>query len=914
MNRFKWNFAVYGISTSQKASGFTAKDGTSSADKKDEDGNSIYSEGYDIKNPDGITIKKSVRPKPEELSENDFLRLWTWDGKGKIAPKDTDGLAFYYTKVNPEIDNFKLSANLHVNNWRVANGQEGFGLLVADRIGKDGDTEYHWTNSYMAAVSRVDYKWDDVNNCISDNDGTDITLRIGIGSIAKTGVTADNLRVFENDVVSAVDKYYNTQTLPLETSVHTDKYNNIIGNEVLGSTKTAPEPIVDLKLSIELNETGYYVSYTPLSLNADGTFTEGETVTNKYYDRNALSMCEKNTVYVGFFATRFADVTYSNVSFTTSHYDPGKQPETRPDKKVKLKAYFSGASTANTEDYNLIYNANWKGTVTITDESGAVLKRSVMEPGEGKWGEEDIMIVPVKLHVGSNRFQAVYMPAADYDPCKGNPHTILTSYEPEVNTFTVDWHRYGAENGILYVSPDGSADGNGSKESPLDIYTAVKYVQPGQTIYLAGGIYSLTETVHIARGINGTKDKMIYMTADPETCNKETGIRPVFDFNSQCLGMIAAGDWWHLKGFDVTRSGNQMQGIRVAGNHNILEGLNIYKNGNTGLQISKLLDLDKCDNWPSYNLILNCTSCLNADAGYTDADGFAAKITAGNGNVFDGCISAFNADDGWDLFAKVQSGNIGMVTIKNCISFGNGKVIRDKVTHELVWFGESDNYEIVNAGNGNGFKMGGSSLSGHHTLMNSIAFHNKLKGIDSNSCNDIQVYNSVSFDNESHNVAMYSSVPKTDFAAKGIISYRKNIGIGVEDCIGIKGKDEVSSIVNTQTDCGSKIFNNSNFFWNKIIRRSEAGTEYYKHYTICTDENAMKEELADYEPPISVSDEWFVSLDYDGWIREHCKSISSMGRNEDGTINLHGFLELSDIGKAVMARAGINGVISSDTA
>ena len=57
-------------------------------------------------------------------------------------------------------------------------------------------------------------------------------------------------------------------------------------------------------------------------------------------------------------------------------------------------------------------------------------------------------------------------------------------------------------------------------------------------------------------------------------------------------------------------------------------------------------------NWPSYNLILNCTSYGNADAGYEDADGFAAKLTVGDGNVFDGCIAHHNADDGWDLIRK----------------------------------------------------------------------------------------------------------------------------------------------------------------------------------------------------------------------------------------------------------------------
>ncbi|MCD8188208.1 MAG: hypothetical protein LUD57_06325 [Ruminococcus sp.] len=32
-----------------------------------------------------------------------------------------------------------------------------------------------------------------------------------------------------------------------------------------------------------------------------------------------------------------------------------------------------------------------------------------------------------------------------------------------------------------------------------------------------------------------------------------------------------------------------------------------------------------------------------------NADGFAAKLTCGEGNVFDGCMSYNNSDDGWDL-------------------------------------------------------------------------------------------------------------------------------------------------------------------------------------------------------------------------------------------------------------------------
>ena len=53
----------------------------------------------------------------------------------------------------------------------------------------------------------------------------------------------------------------------------------------------------------------------------------------------------------------------------------------------------------------------------------------------------------------------------------------------------------------------------------------------------------------------------------------------------------------------------------------------------------------------------------------------------------------------------------------------------------------------VEAGNGNGFKMGGTNLPGGHKLLNSISYDNAAKGIDSNSCPDIQVYNSTSYNN-----------------------------------------------------------------------------------------------------------------------------------------------------------------------
>ena len=105
-----------------------------------------------------------------------------------------------------------------------------------------------------------------------------------------------------------------------------------------------------------------------------------------------------------------------------------------------------------------------------------------------------------------------------------------------------------------------------------------------------------------------------------------------------------------------------------------------------------ILALINFNQWPAHNTILNCSSYLNADKGYEDADGFAAKLTVGQGNVFDGCIAAYNADDGWDLFAKVQSGsNWSGNDSELCGQFKNGYIL-------------DENGREINAGNGNGFK------------------------------------------------------------------------------------------------------------------------------------------------------------------------------------------------------------------
>jgi hypothetical protein len=160
-------------------------------------------------------------------------------------------------------------------------------------------------------------------------------------------------------------------------------------------------------------------------------------------------------------------------------------------------------------------------------------------------------------------------------------------------------------------------------------------------------------------------------------------------------------------------------GVYVGGNHNIIKHINIHDCKDSGLQLGRHSSSDlSLDQWPTDNLILNCTSHDNHDPTGEDADGFACKLTTGYGNVFDGCIAYNNVDDGWDMYAKGETGPIGPVTLKNCVSFNNG------MTSYGVGTPNSD---------GNGFKLGGEVIPVNHKVYNCIAFNNCAHGFTDNS-------------------------------------------------------------------------------------------------------------------------------------------------------------------------------------
>ncbi len=675
------------------------------------------------------------------LNEDGAVTVYSENGKGKIVPGSVDGLAFYYTAV-PTTHNFTLRAKVTVDSWAYSNGQEGFGLLATDRLGKMGDTGNFWNNQYMAVATKIEYRYNPDTMTIQDinGSGTRYSMKLGLGSIAKTGVTPENLPLLDANDTGVIAREFLTQTHSLEDAAgfwekEAGTYN-IIGsctNEVSGSIDHAL--LTEFVLEIQKNNAGYFITY----YDADGNIL----CRNKYYGADSLNRLDGDYVYVGFFAARNARATFTDVSFTTVLCEEDAPAEEKPLTLIEPTLVMTSATVTTNREYTLSLDASVAGALEIS-VGGKVAAENVAIQGG------------VRLHrtlslpeYGDNRIQVTFTPDPNQDL---GPDTALSGTDKVYLDATVTCNRGFYHTKTLYVGPDGQPNGDGSREYPLDIHTAVNNATAGQTIVLLEGTYKLRSTVRIQRGMDGTEDAPIRMIADPEAAT-----RPVLDFQGECAGIVHGGDWWYFAGFDVTNSAPTQKGFQVSGNHNVLDQIHAYRNGNTGIQISRYSGTDLFPDWPANNLILNCTSYLNADPGEEDADGFAAKLTCGEGNVFDGCVAYNNADDGWDLYAKLETGAIGAVTVRGCIAYSNG--LRQDGT--------------PGGGNGNGFKLGGESLSGKHILENSYAFFNKSKGIDSNSCPDVTVRGCVSYNNGTYNVALYTNnAQNTAFTASGILSFK----------------------------------------------------------------------------------------------------------------------------------------------
>jgi len=285
----------------------------------------------------------------------------------------------------------------------------------------------------------------------------------------------------------------------------------------------------------------------------------------------------------------------------------------------------------------------------------------------------------------------------------------------------------------LYVSPTGSAGASGTESDPTTLTSAITRITTGGTIYMRRGTYNLAQTVTIAPGNNGTSSARKRLSAYP-------GETPILNFSAMAedsanRGLAVNGSFWHIYGIVVERAGDN--GIFVGGSNNIIERTVTRFNRDSGLQLSRIASDTPRDQWPSNNLVLSAESHDNADSDGEDADGFAAKLTVGSGNVFRYAVSHNNIDDGWDLYTKSDTGAIGPVTIEDSLSYSNGT---------LSGGGQASN------GDRNGYKLGGEDIAVSHVIRRSIAYRNGKHGFTYNrNPGPMSMSNNLSIDSTERN-------------------------------------------------------------------------------------------------------------------------------------------------------------------
>ena len=466
---------------------------------------------------------------------------------------------------------------------------------------------------------------------------------------------------------------------------------------------------------------------------------------------------------------------------------------------------------------------------------------------------------------------------------------------------------------VIYAS--GNADprsGNGSSGNPYTFQMACKNATPGTTILLKEGTYKSDSRIEIGKDVPSDAEKETgrpgkYIVVKPE----KDDARVVFDFSqmrfdSTNRGIQIYSDFWYFYGIEVTGAGDN--GMYIAGSHNIIENCQFYNNRDTGLQIGRAYSNDNTiDLWPSYNLIKNCTSFDNYDAETygENADGYAAKLTVGYGNVFDGCIAFRNSDDGWDLFAKVDSGDIGTVVLYNCVSFENGFLSYKNDNLEDSKYGTYDTLH----GDGIGFKLGGSTMKGNVIVENCLAFNNKLHGVGDNSNPGIiSVKNFTAFNNCA-NVDEEGKITQTR-GLPDIANKSNNIDLA-RSTNSYNNYYGILSYVNNQTnfsDAGDSEYNHDQFRGStaySIFNTSYNGGEVYKAFTGYEDASSWHTETVDTEYSLGtdyngMNDDIFADLKPINAICDKRSDLANLltihttYRNKDHSVNMGDKIKLVD--------------------
>lgn len=385
-----------------------------------------------------------------------------------------------------------------------------------------------------------------------------------------------------------------------------------------------------------------------------------------------------------------------------------------------------------------IYQLEWRFANGSTDRPGSVKINganvaTVGFPSTGMWNSWTTVSTTVSLNVGSNSIRLESTTSGGL----ANIDSLAVIGGSAVQAADCNGG-IGGTDGDYYVAPGGSNSNPGTIDRPFaTLQKAIDVAQPGDLVYVRGGVYNVTNPSIPSAGINfwksGTSDtNRIKYFAYP-------GERPVLDFSNlriqpdpdYTFGVYVSGSYLHLKGFEIrnvpmnTRSNN---GLRVGGDayRNIFELLDIHHIKGAGMFIHTTR---------GGHLILNSDAHDNYDpqshqGNGQNGDGFGVHYQkSGDVTVFRGCRAWWNSDDGWDFISQEVP-----VIVENSWAMGSG----------YINSGTARSPE----GNGAGFKIGSSKTGIRHVVRNNLAWGNRSQGFYANhSAGGNDWFNNTSFNN-----------------------------------------------------------------------------------------------------------------------------------------------------------------------
>lgn len=293
-----------------------------------------------------------------------------------------------------------------------------------------------------------------------------------------------------------------------------------------------------------------------------------------------------------------------------------------------------------------------------------------------------------------------------------------------------------------YLAPDGDDANPGTQAQPFGtLQTLLSSLSAGDTGYARGGTYYPTGFAD-GSAQEGTASSPIRLEGYP-------GEEPVFDFGNDTYGGLRLWNcaYWELRNFTVRNAPSYGIYLFEGTQYTLIEDVTVDGSGGdpntSGGGITAYQAPD--------TTIRNCVSKNNYDpsSGGGNADGIA--IDTSPRSVVENCVAHGNSDDGFDFWEAEDEVIIG------CVAYNNG-------------YGPDGN----EAGDGNGFKLGGGSTSGGHRIERCVSYRNAARGFHYNEANiPVEVFNCTAWDNPTN--FWFAEV---EHVLRNNISYQGTVSMG----------------------------------------------------------------------------------------------------------------------------------------